>query len=29
MSVILKEGEKAVKGSLCLSVIIRAPHTQE
>lgn len=29
MSVILKEGEEAVKGGLCLSVIISAHHTQK
>lgn len=29
MSVILKEGEEAVRRGLCASVIIRAPHTQK
>jgi len=29
MSVILKEGEEAVKGGLCLSVIISEPQTQK
>lgn len=29
MSVILKDGEEAVRGGLCLSVIIRVFHTRQ